>query len=387
MRLIYISGPQLTDSDFQLIRYFQRHDVNVLYLIRLTDTTLRGGVLDLKKSNLRNGIIRADEVEEMELYKDYLDLKRVFFLKSKGNGGRKNISTWRTLLQTIKLINHFNPDVIHLGGPLSHVWKLIYYLGIPIIGMVHDPIRHSSFTSKLEEKNRIIYFRKCCKLVLLSEVQKEIFCELYRIPADKIIINKMGEFDWLRLVKPIQSNIQSEYILYFGQIQSHKGLEFLCEAFEEVHKKHPHVHLVIAGKGRIYFDFEKYAQKNYFHLINKYITVPELAGLLKDCLFCVCPYKDATQSGCVQTAFSSTVPVIVTNVGALPQAVTDGETGLVVPPCDAKALELAINKLLTNRNMLDNFRKNIISKWLPLMNWDKIGEKYISEYLKLENRV
>ena len=384
MKLVYISGPQLTDSDFQLIRYFQTHNVNVLYLIPLTDLTLRGGVLDLKNSNLKNGITRADSIGAMDPYKEYLDLKNVYFFKSKGNGGRKYISTWIMLYQVIKLIKSFKPDIIHLGIQLSHVWKLIYSLGIPIVGMVHDPIRHSSFTGMQEEKDRLMYFRKCSKLVLLSEVQQEAFCKTYAISKDKIIINKMGEFDWLRLVKPSKIDIKTDYILFFGQIQSHKGLEFLCEAFENIHKKHPEVHLVIAGKGDLYFDFEKYAHKDYFHLINEYITVPQLAGLLKKSLFCVCPYKDATQSGCVQTAFSANVPLIVTNVGALPKTVTDGKTGLVVPPCDVKALENALDTLLTDRNMLDDFKNNIESEWRPNMSWEPIGQKYISEYFKIK---
>lgn len=384
MKLVYISGPQLTDSDFQLIRYFQTHNVEVLYLIRLTDKTLRGGVLDLKNSTLKNGLNRADGIAEMIPYKDYLDLQKVYFFKSKGNGGRKNISTWKTLFQVIRLIKSFRPDIIHLGGPLSHVWKLIYSLGIPIVGMVHDPIRHSSFTGTQEEKDRLRYFRKCSKLVLLSEVQQDAFCNTYDISKDKIIINKMGEFDWLRLVKASSIDLKFEYVLFFGQIQSHKGLEYLCEAFENIHNKHPKVHLVIAGKGKLYFDFEKYAHKNYIHLINEYITVPQLAGLLNKCLFSVCPYKDATQSGCVQTAFSADVPLIVTKVGALPKAVSDGETGIVVPPCDVNALENALGKLLANRKLLDDFRENIRLQWLPNMSWEPIGQKYLSEYLKLK---
>lgn len=70
--------------------------------------------------------------------------------------------------------------------------------------------------------------------------------------------------------------------------------------------------------------------------------MPQLAGLLNDALFAVCPYKDATQSGVIQTAFSMDCPVIGTDVGALPEAIDNGVTGLIVPPCNSEALAHAI---------------------------------------------
>lgn len=81
------------------------------------------------------------------------------------------------------------------------------------------------------------------------------------------------------------------------------------------------MNLVIAGGGQIYFDFKPYENLNYIKLINEYIPISSLSGLLQNALFAVCPYKDATQSGVVQMAFSANVPLIVTNVGDLPNAV------------------------------------------------------------------
>ena len=97
----------------------------------------------------------------------------------------------------------------------------------------------------------------------------------------------------------------------------------------------------------------------------------------------MCPYTDATQSGVVQTAFSLNVPTIVTDVGALPKAVTDGVTGLVVPPCDVMALATKMLYLIDNPEVLNEMRSNINDKWKTNMDWHSIGETYQNFYNKL----
>ena len=54
------------------------------------------------------------------------------------------------------------------------------------------------------------------------------------------------------------------------------------------------------------------------------------------------PYVSATQSGIVQIAFGFDTPVITTNVGGLPEAVDDGQTGFVVEAKSAQQLADAI---------------------------------------------
>jgi glycosyltransferase involved in cell wall biosynthesis len=60
----------------------------------------------------------------------------------------------------------------------------------------------------------------------------------------------------------------------------------------------------------------------------------------------VLPYVTATQSAIVQLAFGAGKPVITTNVGGLPDVVTDNETGFLVEPRDPQALADAIAKAL-----------------------------------------
>ena len=105
-----------------------------------------------------------------------------------------------------------------------------------------------------------------------------------------------------------------------------------------------------------------------------------MIGLLKGCLFAVAPYKDATQSGVVQTSFSAGVPIIVTNVGTMPLMVTNEMTGYVIPPNDVNSLAYSIIKLASNKELIKEFSHNIETFWKKEMSWETIGEKYVEFY-------
>src|SRR5262249_35102322 len=49
------------------------------------------------------------------------------------------------------------------------------------------------------------------------------------------------------------------------------------------------------------------------------------------------------------------VPVVATRVGGIPEAIDDGETGMLVPPADAEAMAAAIDKLIVD----DGLRRRI----------------------------
>lgn len=215
---------------------------------------------------------------------------------------------------------------------------------------------------------------------MLNNRNVRMFCEYYNYPFSKILVTQMGEFDYMRNVKCLSETKDKPYILFFGYISQYKGVEILLESMKYIHEKYANIKLVVAGGGKIYFDKSLYEEQDYIEIRNCYIGIPELVGLLRGCLFAVCPYKDATQSGVIQTAFSLNVPVIATDVGALPDAVTDGVTGAIIPPCDVNALTCKIDDWLKNPQKINLMRCNIESIWRKKMNWVPIVKQYEEFY-------
>ena len=380
MKIIYYSQPFFADCDFPLIRELQKKDHDVRYYIPITSYNKRSTLIDIKELYPHTGIFPATIYPELEEYKDDIDLSKLFIVNQKYKQKFHPLNLWLY----IKLAFHFwlqKPDVIHFVLPPALTMKVIYLLARKkMVLTLHDPFTHSSRNNARTERNRKDAFRFIPKLILLNSKQKEEFIHAYNIPETHIYSSHLGMYDSITRVKPVKPIVKGPYILFFGLITAYKGLEYLMEAMVEIHKKNPDVKLVVAGGGKMYFDMKPYEGLDYIIILNHYIPTSELAGLLRESLFTVCPYKDATQSGVIQTAFSMCVPVIVTNVGALPESVHDGETGLVIPPCDVKELVSSINKMLNTPGLLAKMRENIELKWKPQMSWAPIAEDYISCY-------
>ncbi len=67
----------------------------------------------------------------------------------------------------------------------------------------------------------------------------------------------------------------------------------------------------------------------------------------------VLPYISATQSGIAQIAYGFEKPVIVTDVGGLPDVVEDGKTGYVVESQNEAAIAGAVVKFYENQSEID----------------------------------
>ncbi len=380
MKIIYYSSPFFADCDFPLIGELQRMGHDVRYYISIASFSKRSTLIDLNSLYPHTGIYPATEIySEFNDFRDMLDLSHVYVVNQKHKQKFHPIN----LLLMIKLVIHFimqKPDVIHLTRPPYLTQKLLYLVKKKIVLTVHDPFRHSGFTNKMEEKDRKLAFKYISRLILLNNRQSSSFASYYHVPDNHIFINKLGMYSSILHVDPLPFQSDRPFILFFGQIVEYKGVEFLLEAMKRVHSRYPELVLVIAGGGKYYFDIEPYKKLDYVRIINRYISTRELAGMLRACEFGVCPYKDATQSGVIQTAFTLGVPMVVTNVGALAVAVQHNITGLVVNPCDVNDLANGIMELYSNQEKLNAMRTHIKEEWMKDMGWESIADEYLKCY-------
>jgi len=69
-------------------------------------------------------------------------------------------------------------------------------------------------------------------------------------------------------------------------------------------------------------------------------------------------------------ASACALPVIVTNVGGLPEVVEDGVTGIIIPKDDHHALAKAIEKLLLNQELRDTMGRAGLKRVIDYYNWE-----------------
>lgn len=382
MKIIYYGSISTTDCDFPLLREYKSKGVDVVAYFYLANWNKRGSLIDALSIMNSDTILNASEVSAFNLYSSYLDMHNIYVI----NSFHHKRYHWQSWILWIKVLFHMyrqHADIIHFVWPPAKQEKILYYLPIKKVLTVHDPFPHSSLLTKTNEKNRKRAFSSFNRYVLLNETMRSPFINTYSVNPDIVLQNRLGEYECIKVISNDSIQKEAKTITYFGQIQSHKGIEYLLEAMTLIHDKYPNIRLVVAGKGNFYFDITPYENLDYIEFRNRYIPLPELSAILNESLFVVCPYIDATQSGVVQTAFSANIPLIVTNVGNMPEEVKNGEYGLVVPPKDSVALSEAMEKLLDDPNLLDRFRKNIDEKWRPTMSWEPIAKKYIEMYKEL----
>lgn len=168
----------------------------------------------------------------------------------------------------------------------------------------------------------------------------------------------------------------AKYMLFFGFIRDYKGLDILLKAVADERIKNSDIKLIVAGE--FYNNSEKYFEmEKQLGLEGKIIWRTDfIADEQVKNYFCasdiiVQPYKTATQSGVTQIAYHFEKPMLVTNVGGLPEIVPNGKVGYSVEP-EAKVIADAINDFYSNgryAEFVDNTKEE-----KKKYSWDRMLE-------------
>jgi glycosyltransferase involved in cell wall biosynthesis len=137
--------------------------------------------------------------------------------------------------------------------------------------------------------------------------------------------------------KHLQLPQEDKIILFFGFIRKYKGLDLLLEAMNDARIKGANIKLLIAGE--FYDDasfykeiIQKYNLNSALFLRTQFINDSEVKYYLCAADFVIQPYRSATQSGVTPLAYHFEKPMLVTNIGGLPNLVPHLQVGVVAAP-------------------------------------------------------
>ena len=253
-------------------------------------------------------------------------------------------------IRFLNMIYKEKPDIVHCSE--NHLWLspfLPFLTKFPIVTTIHDVNPHPGgrkFDRIIGKKIHIKF--SDCLIVHGEKAKKELKTDKtsYVIPH--------GDYSFFLNYKDDMIK-EENAILFFGTILKYKGIEYLIRSMPYVSDHFPDIKLIIAGSG----DFTKYKNmirndKNY-EVHNRFIPDEEVPNFFQRAKIIVLPYIEGTQSGIIPIAYAFKKPVVVTDVGSIPEVVDDGVTGFIVPPKEPKALADAIIKLLKD----DKLRKEM----------------------------
>lgn len=175
----------------------------------------------------------------------------------------------------------------------------------------------------------------------------------------------------------LQITSEERVILFFGYVREYKGLRYLLHAMPAICREDGKIRLWIVGEfGADREDYGKLIRElgieDRIRVVDSYTPDREVEQYFAAADVVALPYTSATQSGIVQIAYGFTRPVIVTNVGGLPDVVEDGRTGYVIQPESPEAIAEAALRFF-REEQAQPMEKNI-GEEAYRFSWERMGE-------------
>lgn len=176
----------------------------------------------------------------------------------------------------------------------------------------------------------------------------------------------------------LEIHADAPVLLFFGFVREYKGLQYLLDALKAVREQIKDIQLWVVGdfgedKAAYMEQIVRNGVENSITVVEGYIPDCEVEKYFAACDLVVLPYISATQSGIVQIAYGFEKPVVVTDVGGLPEVVIDGKTGYIVPSKDTEAIAEAIIKFF-GKDRLTDWQHNIREKAADF-SWEAMTER------------
>jgi len=192
------------------------------------------------------------------------------------------------------------------------------------------------------------------------------------------LFDNYGEaVDKISAIQKLNLDTSKKYLLFFGLIRDYKGLDIVLKAMATEQLRNSDIQLIVAGE--YYSNREEYEQlirelaiKDKVELHTRFIPDDEVYLYFCAADMVVQPYKHATQSGVTQICYHFNKPMLVTNVGGLPEIVPDNKVGFVVAP-DEQSVANAILRFY-NEEKEQEFVQNIQEE-KKKYSWKVMAEK------------
>ena len=275
------------------------------------------------------------------------------------DSGTFNLKTWRTVINCIKAAS---PDLLHISGLLSEGFvamagailsssapRLLGVHGFAKDALFVDPKRRGFVSTLLEPLT-----------VLLAEA---VYC-VSNYGARQDVIRQFARRNLGVIhngvpIYPLMSSPSSQRAA-FGFTDAHvvgicvsrlsraKGLLVLAEAVDQlVHSGENRLRLLMVGDGPdraiIQRAFGANVDKQHVIFMGNRLDVHNLLELAD---FFVLPSLNENLSIAILEAMERGKPVVSTWAGGTPEVVHSGETGILVPPNDARALAEAMAQMV-----------------------------------------
>jgi len=309
----------------------------------------------------------------------------------------------KTLWKTYLYLKKIKPDIVHSITPKAGLISMMaaYFARVPIRMHTYTGL---IFPSKkgLFQKLLILMDKLLC--VFATNIYPEgqgVKNDLikYRITKKPLKVLANGNINGINTQyfstsyfteaerKELKSRLNispDDFVFIFiGRLVGDKGINELVEAFKNLQKKQPNIKLLLVGNEEPELDplkkeTQKEIQKNKNIITTGWVEDVRPYFAIADAL--VFPsYREGFPNVVLQ-AGAMELPGIVTDINGCNEIITHQYNGLIIPPKDTIALQKAMEKILTDKGLYIQMKKNarpiIVDKYRQEMVWEALLEEY-----------
>lgn len=377
MRVAYYTSTFFMDVMLETIQSI-KDKVELHVFIEISQNSMNATLLNIDSLEGFDFIENPENVigkGKWPYFKPYFKgVKSVNFLVFK-NKKSFSIDTFKKSYFLGKYLQKNKISVFHFDNISQRSIGLYLYLRkIKVCVNIHDSRSHTGEENWRDKLVNMIYFRLSKAFIFYSNFSKNEFLMFY--PKNKTPLYVISLLPYT-FIKNYLTNKKEEYILFFGRLSYYKGVDILLEAIPIVLRKYPEQKFIIAGANQYEYSVKSFKNVNFTENVQikeKYLTIEELAQYISQSKFIVCPYREASQSGVLMTAFAANKFVIATDVGAFNEYIINDINGLLIKP-DAQSLANSIIDVLDNlkyKNSIESKSEYYMSK----RNENKLIEMY-----------
>jgi len=279
------------------------------------------------------------------------------------------------------------------GNDGSYVLDFIRNLRMPIISTLHTVLKSPSPGQRAVLRELC---RESDRVVVMTQMAKEMLLQIYSIPEQKVAIIPHGIPD-VPFVEPCffadQFGCEGRTtLLTFGLLSPGKGVETAIRAMPRIVEKFPDVLYIVLGathphvlrdEGNAYRNrleklVEELGLKDHVRFDSRFVSIDELCRYIGAAEIYITPYPHEQQitSGTLAYAVGAGKAVVATPFWHAKELLADGR-GRLFPFHDSEALADQVIDLLSNPMERRLMRKRAYMHGRPTV-WSEVGRSYLA---------
>lgn len=309
------------------------------------------------------------------------------------NFDMKSLLDVRIIFSLVRYIKQNGIDIVETAVFPSDVYGRISakLAGVPIIiSTMHRVEDH-----KQEPIYRALFFADTLtmslttRLIAVSRAGKRYLVSWHKIQPKKISVIYNGldaddyklsiDRDEYKAALGIDRDIPT--IVFVGRLVELKGVSFLLKAAASILKDGVSVQFVLAGDGplkeRLIEEARVLGISEHVHFIGFRKDIPKILSITD--ILVVPSLWEGLPLTVLEAMFAGKA-IIATRVGGIPEAITDGECGILICPRDVNAISDGILRLIKNPEKRKQLGDNAKQKAMQYFGVERMVNEYTNIY-------